>query len=605
VATAQRACGNDAAARGWIARAGRLLDGAGPCVERGYWELAVMSCELRDMAALALADGGLALVSQGRAADGIRLLDEAMAAVVAGEVRHHGQAGQVCCAIFSAWERLGDLERAAQWLEASEGYARERFGEPPPPVFQTHRHTVYGSLLGEFGRFAEAEAELARALGLSSFVPMRAEATGRLADLRVRQGRELEAAELLAGWEDRIETASALARLHLARDELDLAGAAARRAIAGQTTNRLTCAPLLALLVEIECRRGDRAAAAAAAAELARIAGDTELGGVRAYARLAAARLAAAEGQDPTAAPREALSALAAGERPLLRAELHLQLAIALSGLDPAGAVGEARAAQAIFRRAGARPGADRVAGLLRDLGVSARAGGGARPGLEVLSARERDVLALVAEGLSNADIAARLFISAKTAEHHVSRILGKLGVRSRAEAAAYAAARRAQAPPDPHAASSRERRWGCRWGASPIRRRCRRTTMAADPAGADAPGRRHGMGSEMSTSATHRQYVLGPGEGDAYWFVGQLLTWRRAARTPAAAPSSRSTCPPARPRRSTSTAASTRRSTCSRGRSPSRWAASGSRRGRDRSSSCRAACRTRSWSRATAMPGR
>jgi DNA-binding NarL/FixJ family response regulator len=54
------------------------------------------------------------------------------------------------------------------------------------------------------------------------------------------------------------------------------------------------------------------------------------------------------------------------------------------------------------------------------------------------LSAREREVLDLLAEGLSNQAIADRLFISPKTAEHHVGRILGKLGLRSRAEAASY-----------------------------------------------------------------------------------------------------------------------------------------------------------------------
>jgi len=49
-------------------------------------------------------------------------------------------------------------------------------------------------------------------------------------------------------------------------------------------------------------------------------------------------------------------------------------------------------------------------------------------------------VLALVAEGLRNADIAERLFLSAKTVDHHVSAILRKLGVPTRADAAAEAA---------------------------------------------------------------------------------------------------------------------------------------------------------------------
>jgi DNA-binding NarL/FixJ family response regulator len=49
-------------------------------------------------------------------------------------------------------------------------------------------------------------------------------------------------------------------------------------------------------------------------------------------------------------------------------------------------------------------------------------------------------VVRLIAQGLSNAEIAKRLFISTKTAGHHVSNILSKLGLRSRTEAAAFAA---------------------------------------------------------------------------------------------------------------------------------------------------------------------
>ena len=100
-------------------------------------------------------------------------------------------------------------------------------------------------------------------------------------------------------------------------------------------------------------------------------------------------------------------------------------------------AVTEARAALAAFERMGAGPDADGAAAFLRDLGVRGRTG----PKLhERLTLREVEVLRLVSQGLSNHEIADRLFISDKTAGHHVSNILTKLDLRSRTEAAAYAA---------------------------------------------------------------------------------------------------------------------------------------------------------------------
>jgi DNA-binding NarL/FixJ family response regulator len=118
------------------------------------------------------------------------------------------------------------------------------------------------------------------------------------------------------------------------------------------------------------------------------------------------------------------------------RAVARLDVARALAGRSPESAVAEARAALDDFERLDAARHADEAAALLRTLGVSVRTG---RRGVEALTRREAEVLELLGEGLSNPEIGDRLYITRKTVEHHVGRVLAKLGLRNRAAAAAYA----------------------------------------------------------------------------------------------------------------------------------------------------------------------
>ena len=122
---------------------------------------------------------------------------------------------------------------------------------------------------------------------------------------------------------------------------------------------------------------------------------------------------------------------------PLDSGEARLELARALAQTSPDVARDEARAAFTTFRELGASRAMDLAAALLRDLGGGTAARTRA---YGELTAREQEVLGLLALGMSNARIAQTLFISEKTAGHHVSRILSKFGVRNRAEAAAHAA---------------------------------------------------------------------------------------------------------------------------------------------------------------------
>jgi DNA-binding CsgD family transcriptional regulator len=245
---------------------------------------------------------------------------------------------------------------------------------------------------------------------------------------------------LLRGWEDRLETAPAQAKLHEACDELELAVSTLRWALREQETNLVASAPLWAHLVELECRR-DIAAADEAASRLETIAASLVSPGIRALALLSRGRVQVARGEDAVATLLSALRELGEDERPRLRAEIHIALAEGQQKRDVAAATTQARAGLAIFERLGARRQADHAAALLRSLGVRVRAGADAagRRGPETLSRREREVVPLLAQGLSNAQIAKLLFITPKTVEHHITNILGRLGLRTRTEVAAWA----------------------------------------------------------------------------------------------------------------------------------------------------------------------
>lgn len=124
---------------------------------------------------------------------------------------------------------------------------------------------------------------------------------------------------------------------------------------------------------------------------------------------------------------------------PMELARARLELARALTEGHPEVAVAEAKAALDAFETLEAARHVDAAAALLRRLGAPVRVG---PKGNEALTKREAEVLELLGHGLSNPEISDRLYISRKTVEHHVGRILAKLALRSRAEAAAYAARR-------------------------------------------------------------------------------------------------------------------------------------------------------------------
>lgn len=460
------ALGNVAAGRGWAGRASRLLDQVGACVEWGYLQLAKVGCDVPDIESVersassalemaiqfgdsdlevrALADSGLALVCEGRLSEGFARLDEAMAAITAGEVQELSVAGKSFCAMLTACERAGDAGRAEEWTRLVMQLMIDPLGGRPR-VLYTHCRSAYGSVLCGLGRWDEAEVAMLDALGASSSFYHQAQASAHLADLRLLQGRCDEAAEILRPFEDRIEACGPLSRLYFIRGQFDLAAAVLERALGELIGDRLRQAPLLGQLVEVELARDDVAAAERAAERLAAVAGGSDSPALAAESALAGGRMALARSEAARAVAllEEARRLLSAEERPLLCGAVRYELAVALRALgDMGAATHEARAALSVFERLGSTAQVDRTAALLRSLGAPGRLRKASADGqLPGLTARESDVLDLVRSGLTNAEIGGRLYISAKTAEHHVGRILTKLGVRSRAEAAALAVA--------------------------------------------------------------------------------------------------------------------------------------------------------------------
>jgi DNA-binding CsgD family transcriptional regulator len=458
------AFGREAAAKGWCERARLLVDQVGPCVERGYLELAVLACDRTDidelvasadralaialefgdsdLEALAQADAGLGLVSRGRAADGFARLDASLTAVAAGEVGF-GVAGICFCSMLTACDRTGDLRRAEEWTAAAAAIT-DRLGGEPKPLY-VHCRVAYGSVLSATGRWQEAETQMLDALGPTEAPNLahRAQTIAHLANLRIEQGRLEEAAELLEPYEDWITTCGPLARVHLRRGDAERAIALLRRGLGELVGDHLRSGSLLALLVEAELARGDLDAARAAADALVELAHPSDLSSLLADAALADARVLVALGDVPGALDtyQVAKSGFADAGRPFQVGLCRLELADVVAGNgDTAGAIAEARAAMATFERLGATGARDRASALLRSLGDSGRTRPQQASEIEAaLTPRELEVLDLVSAGLTNAEIAERLFISPKTAEHHVGRILTKLGVRSRAEAAAMA----------------------------------------------------------------------------------------------------------------------------------------------------------------------
>jgi hypothetical protein len=178
----------------------------------------------RDLEFSAQALLGHAHVSSGRIEEGMSLIDEAMAAVSAGEVARVDSIGEIYCRLLGACERATDIRRAEEWMGAARRFVT--WGDFVPPTCRMH----YGGILIAIGRWGEAEQELLAAARVfeGGYRAMRAAPLMKLAVLRVHQGRFEEAGRLLEGNESRPAAKQVLATIALARGDLALAEDLAR-----------------------------------------------------------------------------------------------------------------------------------------------------------------------------------------------------------------------------------------------------------------------------------------------------------------------------------------------------------------------------------------
>ncbi|HEX6206916.1 MAG TPA: response regulator transcription factor [Actinomycetota bacterium] len=453
--------GNPTASGGWRSRAARLVeefeleplrgwillleayDGDDPRLgeakAREARELAAASGDL-DLELCALSQVGASLIDQGKVEEGVVLLDEAMAGSLGGEGGSRDTVVFTSCHMIGSCTRCAEFERAVHWVRAADRFT-ERFG---CPFLFAFCRTLYGSVLFATGDWEGAERELHTAIEMSrgSLSALHGGALASLAELRLAQGRVEEAERLVADFQGHAVAAPIVAAIHMARGEFAAAAATIERRIDDVGEDRLESSLLVELLGESAIARGETAEAERRARALAERGVSLGCEVMVARAERLLGHALAAGGDEPAGARHltTALAAFVALEMPFETARTKRLLAETIRDSDPEVAVAEARAALAAFEDLGAGTDADATAALLRDLGVKAARAG--PKGLGALTKREQEVLGLLAEGLSNPEIAERLYLSRKTVEHHVARILSKLGVRGRAEAAVEAVRR-------------------------------------------------------------------------------------------------------------------------------------------------------------------
>jgi len=446
--------GRRAVANGWLQRAKRSLDGQpdapehGLLLEReaevahgsGALELALEKAgraldigrRLRnaDIEAEALQCRARVLISLGKTSDGFAFFDEAMLLATEGRLGSF-VLGKLYCSLISACDQLGDLQRAAEWTEVGSDWA---IGQPSafyPGLCRVHR----AELLRLRGDWVGAEAEARRACTeLENLHVVNAGAAFyEIGEIRRRIGdldggeAEFRRAEALG-----FDPQPGLALLRLGQRKIDAATRSITTALAEATWDRLARAKLLPAYIEIAIAADDLDGARASMDELATIADEYPSPWLVAVTTQAQGRVELAAG-DPGAACgslRRALEQMRVLEVPYEAAETRLLLGAVLRAVgDEDAAALSFQAGLEILERLGAD--AERARALALQVGTTPLPNG--------LTAREAEVLCLVASGSTNKQMAEVLGLSEKTIARHLSNIFTKIGVSTRAAATAFA----------------------------------------------------------------------------------------------------------------------------------------------------------------------
>jgi DNA-binding CsgD family transcriptional regulator len=449
--------GDSARGSGWLARAQRLVEGQ-DCAEQGYLLLpaaeqrlgegnaqaantiAARAAEMGDrfadpdLIACARHMQGRALIREHRVEAGLALLDEVMLAASSRELSPI-MTGLIYCSVIDEYQKVCALGRARQWTAALMSWCDE---QPQMLAFHGTCLVHRAEIMQLSGTWAEAMGEACRAcerLALSPDRTLPAPAWYQQAELHRLRGQFAQAEEAYRrasrlGWEPQ----PGLALLRLAQGRTDAASAAISRVVA-TTTDPLRLARMLPVHIDILLTARDLAAARAACRQLEQIAEGFGTDMLRAMAAQARGAVALAEGEAQQALQplRYAFEMWQKLNVPYEAARVRTRMALACRCLgDHEAAELELDAAREVFEKLGARPELDRLDALQqeRDAGAGQE---------QRLSARELEVLRLVAAGKTNKAIAAQLFVSDRTIDRHVSNILNKLDLPSRAAAAAYA----------------------------------------------------------------------------------------------------------------------------------------------------------------------